>query len=268
MPELPEVETIVRQLNKKVLNKKIVKVEILDYSFVESKIKNIAPAVIKKVWRRAKYIFFELGNHFLLVHLGMTGHFHYVPKGKEADLKSCEKFIMFKFYLNDGSLLTHNSVRKFGQVKLLDREKFQQKLNSLGIEPLSREFTLELFTTMLSKKKKSNLKTLLMDQDFIAGIGNIYAQEALYHAGISPLRKAGDLTSSKVKKLHLSIRKILKSAIEHHGTTVESYVHIEGSGGYQKYLTVYGKKDCPKGHPVKKIFLGGRGTYYCSKCQG
>lgn len=267
MPELPEVETIVQQLNKKVLHKKIVKVEILDPSFVDSKVKNLAPTVIKKIWRRAKYILFELEHNFLLVHLGMTGHFHYVLKGKEAELKSCEKFIMFKFYLNDGSLLTHNSVRKFGQIKVLDKEKLQQKLSSLGIEPLSKEFTLELFTEMLAKKKKSNLKTLLMDQNFIAGLGNIYAQEAMYHAGIGPSRKAGELADFEIKKLYLSIRKILESAIEHHGTTVESYVHIEGSGGYQKYLTVYGKKQCPKGHPVKKITLGGRGTYYCSKCQ-
>lgn len=267
MPELPEVETIVQQLNKKVLHKKIVKVEILDSSFVDSKVKNIAPAVIKKIWRRAKYILFELEPNFLLVHLGMTGHFHYVPKGKEAELKSCEKFIMFKFYLNDGSLLTHNSVRKFGQIKVLDKEKLQQKLSSLGVEPLGKEFTLELFIEMLAKKKKANLKTLLMDQNFIAGIGNIYAQEALYHASISPLRKGGDLSGSEIKKLYSSIRKLLEAAIEHHGTTVESYVHIEGSGGYQKYLTVYGKKQCPQGHPVKKITLGGRGTYYCSKCQ-
>ncbi|MEK6969645.1 MAG: bifunctional DNA-formamidopyrimidine glycosylase/DNA-(apurinic or apyrimidinic site) lyase [Nanoarchaeota archaeon] len=267
MPELPEVETIVQQLNKKVLHKKIVKVEILDHSFVDSKVKNLVNNPIKKIWRRAKYIFFEIGNSFLLVHLGMTGHFHYVSKSKEAELKSCEKFIMFKFHLNDGSVLTHNSVRKFGQIKVLDEKKLQQKLDSLGIEPLSKEFTLELFTEMLARKKKSTLKTLLMDQNFIAGLGNIYAQEAMHHASIGPLRKAGDLSGAEIKKLYSSIQKILESAIEHHGTTVESYVHIEGSGGYQKYLTVYGKKQCPKGHPVKKIFLGGRGTYYCTKCQ-
>ena len=106
-----------------------------------------------------------------------------------------------------------------------------------------------------------------MDQKFLAGVGNIYAQEALYLAGINPHRKSGSLSAAEIKKLFVSLKNLLKKAVKHHGTTVESYVHIEGSGGFQKYLVVYGRDLCPKKHNLKKINLGGRGTYYCEKCQ-
>jgi len=266
MPELPEVETIVQQLKKKVLGKKITKVRILNSKKVSPTIKKVIPAKITGISRRAKAIIIELDKKkYLLVQLRMTGHFHYYSNGKEDP--QFHKYVLVKFYLNDKSLLTHNSVRKFGGIKLINHQQLEKELAKLGPEPLSKELTLAKFKELLNKKKQANLKTALMNQKFLAGIGNIYAQEAAYHAKINPKRKIGSLNDQEISKLYTSLRHLLKKAIKHHGTTVESYVHIEGSGGFQKYLAVYQNKTCPKKHQIKKINLGGRGTYYCPKCQ-
>lgn len=266
MPELPEAETIVKQLQKHVAGKQIISVIVLEKKRADKSIVKAVPARIMKAWRRAKAIVIELrGMKFLLVRLGMTGHFHYAAKGQ--GLGDDEKFAIVKFYLSDGSILSYTDIRKFGSVRLLDEKQLQQKLSEFGPEPLGKEFTVDLFQEMLAKKKKANIKVTLMDQNFIAGIGNIYAQEALCRAGISPKRKAGSLKKKEIKKLHHAIQKVLQQSIAHNGTTVENYVHIEGAGGFQKYLAVYGKEKCPKKHLLTKIYLGGRGTYYCTKCQ-
>ena len=265
MPELPEVETIVQQLKKRVVGKKIKSVEIVDPKVVDKKIKKIIPSKVLSAKRRAKSIIVELsGNNFLLIHLRMTGHFHYLPKGRELEPES-EQFVVAMFYFNDGSILTHNSIRKFGSIKLFNQEQLEKELSKLGPEPL--EISFKEFEGILSKKKRANIKTTLMDQKVIVGIGNIYAQEALYHAKIDPTRKVGELSLAEIKRLYEEMKRILKLAIQKHGTTVENYVHIEGSGGFQKYLTVYFKDRCPKKHLLKKISLGGRGTYYCPQCQ-
>ena len=268
MPELPEVETIVQQLRRKVVGKTIVKLEVVD-TLVDKKIKEILPIKVIDIYRRAKAIIFQLEkHHFLLAHLRMTGHFHYLPHLQDLkQLQECEKFLTAKFYLHDGSLLTHNDIRRFGYIKLLNAEQLQKELAKLGPEPLAPEFTSEKLAQMLVKKKKSTIKSLLMDQHFLAGLGNIYAQEVLYLAGIDPRRKAGELSIAEIKKLWEKIRSVLELAVKHHGTTVENYVHIEGSGGFQRYLTVYQQEKCPKGHLLKKLDLGGRGTSYCSVCQ-
>ncbi len=266
MPELPEAETIVKQLNKHVVGKRIKSARVLEKKCADKSIEKIMPNKTLKARRRAKAIIMELeGKKFLLVRLGMTGHFHYASNGES--LGKDEKFAIVKFYLQDKSILSYTDIRKFGSVRLLDEKQLQQKLAEFGPEPLGKEFTVTLFTVMLSKKKKANLKVTLMDQHFIAGIGNIYAQEALYHAGISPKRKAGSLKKTEVEKLHKAIQKVLAQSIAHNGTTVENYVHIEGAGGFQKYLAVYGKEKCPWKHPLTKIYQGGRGTSYCGKCQ-
>ena len=265
MPELPEVETLVKQLEKRVIGKRIVKVDLIDSDVVDSKIKNIGNRLIVNVKRRAKSIIIELEKDFLLVHLRMTGHFHYIPK--DSELRDYEKFIVAKFELNDGSLLTHNSIRKFGSIRLMNKEQLEQELSKLGPEPLSEKFTLDKFKDILSKKSKANIKTTLMDQKFISGVGNIYAMEALYWAGINPQRKIGSLSEKGYNELYKQLRRVLNLAIERKGSTVDNYAHIEGTGGFQKLLAVYGRERCPKRHSLKKISIGGRGTYYCSKCQ-
>ena len=265
MPELPEVETIVKQLRKKVVGKTIERVEVIDSKVADEKLIRMNPVKVNRVLRRGKSIIIVLDkNQYLLIHLRMTGHFHY---GNKLELKPFEQFVVAKFYLHDGSILTHNSIRRFGSVKLIDGVQLEHELSKLGIEPLGKEFTLEKFNDILDQKKRSNIKTLLMNQSIIVGIGNIYAQEVLYHAGINPRRKVESLTSKEIKDLYHHVVRVLKLAVEKHGTTVENYVHIEGSGGFQKYLAVYGRDKCLKGHFVSKINIGGRGTYYCGECQ-
>ncbi|MEK6900196.1 MAG: DNA-formamidopyrimidine glycosylase, partial [Nanoarchaeota archaeon] len=168
---------------------------------------------------------------------------------------------------SDGSFLTHNSIRKFGRMKLVDKKQLQQIIDKHGPEPLEKDFTSAVFQQILSAKKRANIKTVLMDQRVIAGIGNIYAQEALYYAKISPFRPAGSLSSAEVKSLHAHLQKILRQAIEHHGSTVDNYSNLEGSGGFQNYLAVYQRDKCPEGHDIDKAVIGGRGTSYCSSCQ-
>ncbi len=270
MPELPEVETLVQQLKRKLVGNRINSMDILDKKVVDAKIKKILPNKVLKVWRRAKSIIIELEKgQYLLVHLRMTGHFHYLPKKKQSaqKMKESEKFITARFHLNNGDVLTHNDIRRFGFIKLLDKKKIDAELEKLGPEPLSKKFTKEKFENLLNRRKKANIKTTLMDQHVLAGVGNIYAQEALYHAKINPKRKIGSISPVEIERLYVQLRKVLNSAIKHHGTTVDDYVHIEGTGGFQNYLAVYGREKCPKGHDLKKISLGGRGTYYCPQCQ-
>src|SRR3989338_2743233 len=202
MPELPEVETIVRQLQNKVGGKVIRKAEVYD-KIVDAKIKQLASI----------------------------------------------------------------SIRKFGHMKQVNKKELQRILDKHGPEPLDKSFTLQLFQTLLSKKSRANLKTTLMDQKVIAGIGNIYAQEALYFAKVSPLRNAGSLSAKESKALYTELRRILQQAIENHGTTVDNYSNLEGSGGFQNYLAVYQQERCEKKHLLEKITLGGRGTTYCPQCQ-
>lgn len=266
MPELPEAETIVKQLQKHVVGKIMTSATVLETKRADKSIEKAMPSKVLQAWRRAKAIIIELERKkYLLIHLGMTGHFHYASK--RESLGDDEKFVIVKFCLGDGSILSYTDIRKFGSVRLLEEKQLQQKLAEFGPEPLGKEFTVDFFQEMLAKKKKAQMKIALMDQHFIAGIGNIYAQEALYHAGINPKRKAGSLKKTEIEKLHRAIQRVLRQSIAHSGTTVENYVHIEGAGGFQKYLAVYGKEKCPRKHQLKKIYLGGRGTYYCEKCQ-
>ena len=265
MPELPEVETIVRQLQKKVGGKVIYKAEVFD-KMVDTSLAKLSSVSIEKVWRRAKYIVMQLDNgRFILTHLGMTGHFHYVDQKQIAN--NHERFMVSRLTFSDGSFLTHNSIRKFGHMRLVDKKQLQQVLNKHGPEPLDNNFTLSQFQSLLAKKVRANIKTILMDQSVIAGIGNIYAQEALYFAKVSPLRQAGSLSASETKALYTELRRILQQAIEHHGTTVDNYSNLEGRGGFQNYLAVYQQERCEKKHALEKLTIGGRGTTYCPNCQ-
>ena len=266
MPELPEVETIVRQLNQKILNKEIAKAEVFDSTVVAPAIKKLKSTTITKIWRRAKYIVMELDNHsVILTHLGMTGHFHYLDKKSISN--NPERFMVSKLHFSDGSFLTHNSIRKFGKMKLVNKPQLQEIIARHGPEPLAKDFTVKEFQDILSKKARANIKTTLMDQSVIAGIGNIYAQEALYYARISPLRNAGSLSARESRALYTRLRHILQLAIKHHGSTVDNYSNLEGSGGFQNYLTVYQQEKCPQRHVLEKITIGGRGTSYCPQCQ-
>ena len=266
MPELPEVETIVKQLQKHLGGKKITSAQVIEKSRADKLIEKVMPSQAVKIWRRAKAIIIELeGKKFILVRLGMTGHFHYAAPGKS--LGQDEKYTIVKFFLQDGARVSYTDLRKFGSVRLLNQGQLEKKLSAFGPEPLAKEFTVVVFRGLLTRKKKANIKVTLMDQNFLAGIGNIYAQEALYHAAINPQRKISTLKDSEIRRLQGALQKVLRQSIQHNGTTVDNYAHMEGAGNFQKYLAVYENVKCPRKHPLKKIYLGGRGTYYCPTCQ-
>jgi len=266
MPELPEVETVVRQLRKVLLGKTIIKVEIEDKKVVDSNILKILPARIIDITRRGKSIIFTLGHdHYLLAHLRMTGHFHYIPSNKK-DIQH-EKYLSGSFFLNDHSFFTFNEIRRFGSIKLLTIVELTTFSFALGREPLDSSFSSVEFSSLLQRFPQSIIKTKLLDQSFIAGIGNIYAQEALYRAGIHPEKRIKAISAPKQDKLYHSIRNVLQQAIEHNGTTIQNFSHIDGIGEFQDFLSVYQKERCPKNHSIRKINQGGRGTYYCPRCQ-
>lgn len=255
MPELPEVETIVRQLCSLIEGKKMIGVEVIDEQVVSPEIRKIVPCFVDKVERRGKLIIISVGRKFLLIHLRMTGHFRWDAVE--------DAFLVGKFYFENGCL-SHHSIRKFGKIVVMNEKELEIYLERLGPDPLvvkEDEFCARLSGSKVMIKQK------LLDQQFIAGVGNIYALEALYRAGINPQKRVREISKVKLVKLYRELQKVLRLAIANKGTTVDNYVHVDGSGGFQKLLQVYGKRKCPKGHRVKKIKLGGRGTYFCPVCQ-
>lgn len=283
MPELPEVETIVRDLNQKLKNKKISGFKSLDkkiFNLTAADVKNILDKKIRGVERRAKMIIFNLGDYYLIMHLKMTGQLVYKNKTSvlagghpivNQDKKLPNKFTRVIFKLNDKSALYFNDVRRFGWIKLATKDKFIEFDGQLGLNPLGRGFTLEYFKQFLARKAKTSIKRVLLDQKYVSGIGNIYADEILFAARIKPFRQAKTLEPGEIKKLWQAIPKILRYAIKHRGTSFNDYVDAQGqAGNFIKHLRVYGRggqkcKNC--GQPLKKIKLGGRGAHWCDNCQ-
>lgn len=283
MPELPEVETIVRDLDKKLKNKKISAITALDkkvFKLTKRQIELVCGKSVKAVKRRAKMLIIDLGADYLLIHLKMTGQLvlksgkrltagghPIIGQGKNLPNKFTR--VIFKF--NDSSILYFNDVRRFGWIKLISAANFNKLHQELGVEPLSQEFSLEFFKEILSRRKNTTIKQALMDQKYISGIGNIYADESLFAARIKPMRRVKSLKPEEIKKLWQEIPKILRLAIKYRGTSFNDYVDASGeTGNFVKYLKVYGRagescKVC--GGIVKKMKLGGRGTHWCDKCQ-
>jgi formamidopyrimidine-DNA glycosylase len=280
MPELPEVETIKRNLQKELTHKTILRAEIDTPSLIMepqlneylSKIQNNQ---ILKIKRRGKYIIFSLDTQYqLIVHLGMSGRLEYQPKKQsyKNNIKTFDKHNHLFFFLNDGSILVYNDIRKFGKIWFLKKQTKLSRIENLGFEPLGKEFTFVQFLKLL-KNCKTNIKKLLMDQKKIAGIGNIYANEILFHSGIHPLRKSNLLSREEAKKLYVNIKKILIEAIKLNGTTMldESFRDLKGNKGrYGSVIKVYGKKNgiCPVcGRHLQTIRIDNRSTFLCPNCQ-
>lgn len=269
MPELPEVETIRRQLAKKITGKKITGVEILSAKTVKmpakSFVKKIIGAKIKNIGRRAKLLLFYLSSGLILVtHLKMTGQ--YLWRGE----KNNHTRVIFKFGPKDWLLF--NDMRRFGYLKLLSAgELLKITEKEYGPEPLEAKFTPKKFQEVLNKRPKMKIKQLLLEQKLIAGVGNIYAQEACFMSGIKPNRPAGSLKQNEVKKLYQAIKKVLSEAIKYGGSSAENYLNLYGKeGDFVPRLKVYGHggEKCRRcGSILKTIKLGGRGTVYCEKCQ-
>ena len=268
MPELPEVETIRRDLIRDVQGKRIKEVEILNPKVVKEPKpaefkKRLQGVVFKDFLRRAKVLAIKLSTgDYLVVHLRMTGQLIYSAQ-KEPKAR-------VTFILSDGKYLNFNDQRLFAELRLVDDWQKLKFVQELGIEPLEKEFTVQKFKQMLTGKK-TKIKPLLMDQTFIAGIGNLYAQEALFLAGIFPGRPANKIDDKEVKKLHAAIQKVLGEGIEHRGSSTDDYVNGRGQqGGYHLRLKVYDRKGKPClrcKSKIVKISLGGRGTCFCPKCQ-
>ena len=293
MPELPEIETIKNDLKKKILKKKIKKVDLRLKKIVKSPAKNFAPDLegnaFKDIKRRGKLLIFTLSrkNKYLTIHLRMTGQLIY-QKGKkiiagghsengknETVLRLYNnlpnKHTRIIFHFGDRSKLFFNDLRQFGVAKIIDRKELEKILAGFGAEPLERNFFPKIFRDLI-KSKKGNIKAFLLNQKNIAGIGNIYANEILFEARILPSRKIDSLKDKEIKKLYQAIKKILKKAIKYRGTSFNNYVDANGNkGDFLKLLKVYGREKekclrCKKGI-IKKTKIAGRGTVYCDKCQ-
>lgn len=279
MPELPEVETIKGQLNKKIRDKKIKTVEIklakMLAGITVDKFKKIVEGrKIKSVERRAKLLIINLSNNYsLVIHLKMTGQLLFFKNIQDWEAYKNKSSAHFIYYFENDSLLVHTDMRQFGYVKLIktaELEPFFRK-ESFGPEPLAQDFTLKKFKNLLIQKPRAKIKPLLMDQTFLAGVGNIYSQEACFAAKIFPTRSVQSLTPQEIRALYVNLIKILCQAVSARGSSVDNYLDTEGQPGeYVPRLKVYGREGekCYRcDGTIKKMTLGGRGTYYCPKCQ-
>jgi formamidopyrimidine-DNA glycosylase len=274
MPELPEVETIRRQLEECVVGRKIIKTDVLSTKRLNVSagvlIKGTVGAKIVAVRRRAKLLMIDLGNkNTLAIHLKMTGRV--LLKNKKA-LPAKHTFVIF--HLSDGKQLMWEDYRRFGFLKLLSAGELAQYLagQKFGPEPLAKNFDIAALAACLAHRPRVKVKQLLMDPTALAGIGNIYAAEALYFARVRPDRPAGKLNSSEQKKLWTGIRKVLNESIKNRGTSADAYVDAMGKEGTNvKNLKVYGRENKPclrgDGGVIKKTRLAGRGTFWCPVCQ-
>lgn len=285
MPELPEVETIKRELDKELRGKIISGVEILWPKTVAPTLpKDFTKKVIgKKVIsldRRAKMLFIHLSNNTdLLIHLKMTGQLIFVPKNGHIisgghptnDVQTPGQHTRLIFYFKDGDTLYFNDLRKFGWVRIFDDKLKKYILEEFGPEPLSKDFSLTKFNEILNKYHNRTVKQVLLDQKLIAGIGNIYADESAYLSHILPMRKVKTLTNKEMTDLHKNIIAVLKLSIQKKGTSSRNYLRSNGEkGGFVPHLMVYGRHNekCKKcGTLIKKIKHAGRGTHYCPICQ-
>ena len=274
MPELPEVETIRSRLAPRLEGRTLERVEIVDPRLTRPEPPEaIAQALegerISEVGRRGKYLVFEFesGRH-LLVHLRMTGNVeHPAPGGLAAD-----PYRRAVVRLDDGSDVAYRDVRRFGTWALLEPGELGDYFAArrLGGEPLERGFTTRTLTRAL-QGRRAPIKAALLDQRAAAGVGNIYADEALWWARLHPLRPANTLTPEELKALVRSIRRALRLGIARQGATLRDYRNANGeSGGMQAEFRVYGRagEPCTRcGHPIEKTRAGGRGTWFCPNCQ-
>jgi len=280
MPELPEVETIRLGLQKYLVGHKIIDVQIKVPKIFVGKKGDVVGAEITGLKRIGKGLIIELDNDFVLaIHLKMTGQLIYQDgKTKNIALSAKtggttlpSKYSHIIFILDNGAFLYYNDLRRFGWIKVVRKDQLMQVpfFKEMGPEPF-KDLTPEKFKEIVSK---SNLviKVLLMNQKKIGGIGNIYANDALFEAKIMPSRKAKSLSSQEIKKLYGSILKVLQKSLDYGGSSDENFVNALGQeGNYQNHTLIYGREGekcrvC--GGIIKKIKLGGRGTYFCAICQ-
>lgn len=283
MPELPEVETIKRGLEKRIVGKTIANIDLLYPKIFQGNKESVIGEKVVEVKRRAKVLAIKLTHSTnLLFHLKMTGQLIYIDRNEErfagghpdhnwhAKLPNSATALVFDF--GDKTHLYFNDLRKFGWCKVMSDEQLDKVFTEeYGPEPFSNKFDSEYLILMASRVPNRKIKQFLTDQAIVAGIGNIYVDETLFESRISPLRKVKDIKLPEWEKIVANTRNILEKAIKFGGTTDSDYVDAEGKkGGMQDHLKVYRKagEDCPAcGGKIIRITLGGRGTHYCPACQ-
>ncbi|OZG75510.1 DNA-formamidopyrimidine glycosylase [Hahella sp. CCB-MM4] len=271
MPELPEVETTRRGIEPHIINKKIARIQVFEPRLrwpVPPDIENLVSGqTVKSVERRAKYVLIRLENCSLLVHLGMSGSLR-ILSDQTPRLKHDHIDIDFV----DGTRLRFNDPRRFGCLLPISSQDSDSHplLANLGLEPLSDAFDGD-YLYQMSRGRKASIKTFIMDQAIVVGVGNIYANEALFKAGISPSRAAGQVSQTRYRRLAEEIKTVLMAAINMGGTTLKDFVGGDGKPGYfQQTLLVYGRGGQPCAvcqKILKEIRLGQRSTVYCTNCQ-
>ena len=272
MPELPEVETVKETLKKQILNRKIVDVNIyydniIEYPTSSEFKKQIINQVVVDIKRRGKWLMFELNDYYLLSHLRMEGRYFLKNKGD-----SILKHEHVSFVLDNEQELRYLDTRKFGRMHLIKKEEVlnRKPLNELGLEPWDEDLNISYLKEKY-KNKKLPIKTVILDQSIIVGVGNIYADEILFLSKINPLKKACELNSWELEDIIKNTKITLEKAISAGGTTIRSYESSEGvHGRFQQELLVHSKENsncvvC--GTNILKIKVGGRGTYFCPNCQ-
>lgn len=271
MPELPEVETVKNTLKRQVLGKTIKNVQVLwnliEYPSVDEFKEKIINQTIMDIKRKGKWLMFELNDYYLLSHLRMEGKY-FIRKNGEKIAK--HEHIIFTF--NDDTELRYHDTRKFGKMHLIEKNRVydMKPLNELGLEPWDDNLDINYLKEKYINKKLP-IKTVLLDQSIITGIGNIYADEILFLSKINPLSKCHELECNELDNIIKYTREVLNKAIELGGTTIRSYESSEGvHGKFQNNLLVHNHEGdkCPScGTIICKIKVNGRGTYYCSECQ-
>ncbi|HSW41720.1 MAG TPA: bifunctional DNA-formamidopyrimidine glycosylase/DNA-(apurinic or apyrimidinic site) lyase [Patescibacteria group bacterium] len=281
MPELPEVETVARDLRELIVGVTITGAAgdwprtIASHATVDGFAEDVVGRRVEAVGRRAKLVVVELsGGAALTIHLKMTGQVFVVPATTPRD-----RHVHLRLALADGREIRFRDIRKFGRVGLwprdpatgavLDGAEGAELFAALGPEPLDDAFTLGALRERL-RGRRGRLKPLLLDQGFIAGVGNIYADEALWRSRLHPLRSVATLRPPDEARLHSELRAILAEAIERRGSSIDDYTAPEGDGSMQERLDVYQRtgQPCPRcGRPIRRVVVGARATHFCSWCQ-
>lgn len=272
MPELPEVETVKESLKCRLVGRKIKNVNILwdniiAYPSKEEFIKDINDKIIIDIKRRGKFLLFDLDDYYLLSHLRMEGKYFFKNHGDEIN-----KHEHVIFDLDNDDELRYMDTRKFGKMYLIKKEDIDKigPLKDLGLEPWDNNLNSEYLINKY-KNKRLPIKTVLLDQSIIVGIGNIYADEILFLSKINPLKKCNLLNKEECEKIIKYTKEVLENAIKMGGSTIRTYSSVDGVHGlFQNELLVHGKDKgaCPDcNNKIEKIRIGGRGTYYCPKCQ-
>ncbi|HSR68110.1 MAG TPA: bifunctional DNA-formamidopyrimidine glycosylase/DNA-(apurinic or apyrimidinic site) lyase [Acidobacteriota bacterium] len=292
MPELPEVETIRRGLRPRVRGRVVEEVVIgrsrVLRSDPEELMGTLSGQPLEEVRRRGKNLLFDFPGHCLLVHLGMTGQLTFRDPGKpDSDgfvrhettglqrtrQHPPDKHTHLQFLFRDGTAMLYRDIRQFGKIYLYSSRspQLQAYLDGLGLEPFTDEYRLEDFVAGL-KGRKVAVKSILLDQGFVAGVGNIYADEALFEARLNPLRPVSGLKKAEKERLFQAVPLVLERGIHFGGTSLRDYIDSEGrQGNHQEELKVYGRDGQPCrtcGEVIEKIVVSQRGTHFCPGCQG